>query len=416
MPETPIEAIERKLLERIDILASISSDFDGITRIFLSKEMDTAAKLIKLWMNNAGLVANVDPLQNVIGSWPSENAKAPAIHLGSHYDTVINAGRFDGILGLLLSIAAIEVLQTEGYTPKHYINVLGFCDEEGVRYHTTFLGSSFLCGTFDLEALDKVDEQGISMREALKARGYDAEKIEATKPIILPGDLFIEAHIEQGPALEALDLPLAVVSGIAAQTRLEVKVTGKAGHAGTTPPKLRQDALTAAAEMILEVEKTLKSEESLRATVGHIKISPNASNAIPGQAVFSIDLRYPNYDGLQTTKASLMKALKAIANQREVGIVIDCVQETGSSECDPFIQETMCHSLSKFQEGAPTLLSGAGHDTLKIAQTCHTGMMFIRCRDGLSHHPDEYTSPQDIRAALKAWVEIIRSLDQELDS
>lgn len=376
--------------------------------------MDTAAKLIQLWMNNAGLVASVDPLQNVVGSWPVENASAPSINLGSHYDTVINAGRYDGMLGLLLSIAAVEVLQMEGYTPKHFINVLGFCDEEGVRYHTTFLGSSLLCGAFDMTTLDKLDEDGISMRDALAARGFDADEIAAMNPVIKPEDIFIEAHIEQGPALEALNLPLGVVSGIAAQMRLQVKVTGKAGHAGTTPPKLRQDALAAASEMILAVEALLSETSPVRATVGRIKVSPNASNAIPGLVTFSIDLRYPDYDGLVELRDQLLETIRQIANRREVGVLSECIQETKSCVCDDFIQKTISDSVSKFQRIAPTLLSGAGHDTLKISEICRTGMMFIRCRDGLSHHPDEYTSPEDIRAALKAWVETIRTLDQNL--
>lgn len=416
MHETPTQTIERKLLERIEILASISSDLNGTTRVFLSKEMDTAAKLIRLWMNNAGLVANIDPLQNVVGSWPSENAVSPSINIGSHFDTVINAGRFDGMLGLLLSISAVEILQQEGYTPKHHINVLGFCDEEGVRFHTTFLGSSYLSGTFDISVLEKRDESGITMADALSARGVDPSHIAKTAPIIRPDDVFIEAHIEQGPALEALNVPLGIVSGIAAQMRIQVKVTGKAGHAGTTPANLRQDALTAAAEMVLLVEEKLRKDPQARATVGQLYVSPNSSNAIPGEVQFAIDLRYPNYESLLSLREELLLELKKIANNREVGILSECIQETPACVCDESIQSIMIDTVSKLQDPAPTLLSGAGHDTLKIAQTCRTGMMFIRCREGLSHHPDEYTSPEDIRAALKAWVEIIRSLDQKMEA
>lgn len=414
MPKTPAQEIESKLLDRIDILSTISSDPDGTTRVFLSKEMDTAAKLIKSWMKSAGLTARIDPLQNVIGTWPSAHKTASAIHLGSHYDTVIDAGKFDGMLGLLLSIAAVEILQLEGYRPKHDINVLGFCDEEGVRFHTTFLGSSYLCGTFDLAHLDKRDKDGISMREALVARGFDPEEIPSVRPTITGDDVFIEAHIEQGPALEALGLPLAIVSGIAAQTRLKITVIGKAGHAGTTPLTLRQDALTAASAMILEVENILKSDSMARATVGQITVTPNASNAIPGQVVFTVDLRYPSFEKLQQLKDALHDTLKEIANSRSVGVLAECVQETKSANCDPAVQRMLSQSIAQFQTEAPTLLSGAGHDTLKIAEICRTGMMFVRCREGLSHHPDEYVSPEDIGAALQAWVHALRNIDQNL--
>ncbi|EDY84972.1 amidase, hydantoinase/carbamoylase family [Verrucomicrobiia bacterium DG1235] len=412
MREDPKQAIFRKLLERIEILGTISSEPNALTRIFLSREMDTASKLIKSWMNNAGLIATVDPMQNVIGSWPSENASSPSIHLGSHYDTVINAGKYDGPLGLLLCISAVEILRLEGYEPKHFINILGFCDEEGIRFSSTFLGSSYLCGTFDLNFLDNRDSEGNTMRELLESRGMDTSQFNKAKPLISKDDLFLEPHIEQGPVLENLDLPLGVVTGIAAQSRIHVSITGKSGHAGTTPLELRKDALTTAAEMILAVETLFDANSNARATVGQINNYPNAINAIPGKVEFTIDLRHPVTAGLNQLKEELLEKLNLIIQKRDLPCEIDFLQSVDSITCDRGIQKAMNKALAKHQKSVTSFTSGAGHDTLKIAQTCRSGMLFIRCRDGLSHHPDEYTSPEDIRVALNAWVDVIRELDQ----
>ncbi|MEM9158589.1 MAG: M20 family metallo-hydrolase [Verrucomicrobiota bacterium] len=410
--ETPIENIHRRLLERIEILGTISSDEEGLSRIFLSKEMDIASRLIQSWMNSAGLVATIDPLQNVVGSWPSDTAKTPSINLGSHYDTVIDAGKYDGVLGVLLSIAAIELLQAEGYNPRHHINALAFCDEEGVRFQTTFLGSSLLCGSFDMSALRKVDNEGLDMRNALKARGFDPDTIPSLRPIIQPKDVFLEAHIEQGPALEAGGHPLGVVDGIAAQTRINGTVTGKAGHAGTTPPNLRSDALACAAEMVLAVETFAAENPAVRATVGKLDVSPNASNAIPGSVSFTIDFRHPKLDRLIKLKSKLLKTIKAIAKARALKIKLDTIQETSHASCDPTITELLSQSVVASQGFSRELSSGAGHDAMKVAETCRIGMLFIRCRDGLSHHPDEYVEPSDILAALRVWADSIKRIDQ----
>nr|WP_281384224.1 M20 family metallo-hydrolase [Pelagicoccus albus] len=400
------------MLDRIDILGTISSDPQQLTRIFLSKEMDIASKLLQSWMNNAGLVASVDPMQNVIGSWPTDKAQSPSLHLGSHYDTVINAGKYDGPLGVLLSIAAVEILMLEGYSPKHHINVLAFCDEEGVRFTSTFLGSSYFCGTFDTSFLKHCDSDGQTMRSLLEKRGMDTKSINQDKPLIGPDDIFMEAHIEQGPILEKLDLPTGVVSGIAAQMRIQVTITGETGHAGTTPIQQRKDALTTTAEMILAVEKVFAKNPNSRGTVGHIQNYPNATNAIPGKVEFVIDLRHPVTAGLNHMKDQLFSDLDAIAKRRDIGYKSEVLQFVESITCDHDVQRALSSAVAKNQDKVTTFTSGAGHDTLKIAQTCRTGMLFIRCKDGLSHHPDEYASPEDIEAALYTWVDAIRELDQ----
>ncbi len=413
MKTRAIDAIHSKLLDRIEILGAVSAEEDRLTRLSLSREMETASLLIKSWMSSAGLVATIDPLQNVIGSWPNAHATKPALHLGSHYDTVVNAGKYDGVLGLLLNIAAIEILQIEGYTPQRHINAIGFCDEEGARFQTTFLGSSHLCGDLDPSVLEKRDAQGITVRDAMQARDLDPEKLSAITPLIKANDLYLEAHIEQGPALEALDLPLGIVTGIAAQSRIQVSVSGKTGHAGTVPPDLRRDALAAAAEMILEIEKLPVDAPEARATVGQLHLQPNVSNAIPSQVDFTIDLRHPKFDTLKKLRDALRTQLRVIAAKRQLNLQIEYLQESTEARCDRKAKALIARSVSKIQKRAPELLSGAGHDALKIAQTCPIGMLFIRCQDGLSHHPEEHVSPEDIRDALEAWIETIKTIDSE---
>ncbi|MDQ8205469.1 M20 family metallo-hydrolase [Pelagicoccus sp. SDUM812003] len=416
MRPDPRDVVFQKLLERIEILGTISSSDHCLTRIFLSREMDTASRLIQSWMNSAGLITQVDGMQNVVGSWPSENAQSPSLHIGSHYDTVINAGKYDGTLGLLLSIAAVELLQQEGYQPRHFINVLGFCDEEGIRFSSTFLGSSYLCGAFDLGMLHRKDRDGITMGAALEARGFDTSSINRPPALIQEDDIFLETHIEQGPILESLDLPLGVVDGIAAQMRIKISLTGKSGHAGTTPFPMRKDALVAASEMILAVETLFAQNPNARATVGYLNNQPNAINAISGEVDFTIDLRHPVTAGLNALFEKLESDLRRIARNRSIEMEIDVMQRTESIECDRDVQKAISKCISRHQKRLTSFTSGAGHDTLKIAQTCRAGMMFVRCRDGLSHHPDEYTDPSDIRSALDAWVDVIREIDQNFPS
>ncbi len=410
--ESHIENIHRRLLDRIEILGAISSSSEGLARVFLSKEMDIASRLIQSWMNTAGLVSNIDPFQNVIGSWPSSTAKVPSIHIGSHYDTVVEAGKYDGVLGVLLSIGTIELLQAEGYTPKHHINALAFCDEEGVRFQTTFLGSSLLCGTFDDSALDKVDSDGMGMREALLARGFNPNNIAHLAPVIGMDDVFLEAHIEQGPVLEASGHPLGVVTAVAAQTRIGVTVTGKAGHAGTTPLDLRNDALACAAEMILAVERFALARPEVKATVGKLVVSPNTSNAIPGRADFSIDFRAPNLDRMRELKIDLLGEIESIAERRSIKIDIQNIQETSHANCDPQVTKLISAAVAANTGQATKLFSGAGHDAMKVAETCRIGMLFVRCKDGLSHHPDEFVEPSDIMEALRSMADIIKRVDQ----
>ncbi len=410
--ETHIENIHRRLLDRIEILGAISSSSECLTRTFLSKEMDIASRLIQSWMKTAGLVSNIDPFQNVIGSWPSNTARTPSIHIGSHYDTVVDAGKYDGALGVLLSIAAIELLQAEGYIPNRHINALAFCDEEGVRYQTTFLGSSLLCGTFDPTTLEKIDSDGIDMRSTLKARGFDSDGIAKTAPIIQKDDVFLEAHIEQGPVLEANGHALGIVTGIAAQSRIGITVTGKAGHAGTTPLDLRNDALTCAAEMVLAVERFAAERPAVKATVGKLDISPNSSNAIPGKVYFSIDFRAAHLRRLKALKIELLEEIESIAKRRSIKIDKQTFQETSHADCDPEIKKLLSRAVAANASAASELFSGAGHDAMKVAETCRIGMLFIRCRDGLSHHPDEFVESSDILVALRTLADMIKQVDQ----
>ena len=275
--EAAVEAAGARMLKRVRILQGVSSSDECLERILFSPAAEEAAYRIKKWMQDAGMEVREDGLTNVSGCLRAEGSdeETPRIHMGSHYDTVSNAGAYDGTLGVLIALAVAEVLNETKANLTHDFWAHAFCDEEGVRFQTTFLGSAAVSGQFEREWLDVEDELGKTLGEWLVDRAEDIDEILYADPLIRPHDRFIEAHIEQGPVLEATDIPLGVFSRIAAQMRAEVAVIGKAGHAGTTPARLRQDALPVACEMVQVVNDLCKSDERIRATVGHFEVRPN---------------------------------------------------------------------------------------------------------------------------------------------
>lgn len=406
-----IEAMHR-LNERIDLLAKVSDDPHGLTRILFSPAMDKAAGYLLNWMRQAGLEARKDPLMNVVGRWTVADPDAPTFHLGSHYDTVVNAGSYDGILGVLLGLGVVECLREMKFTPRRNLSVLGFCDEEGIRFHSTFLGSSLLCGRFNESWLQAKDAQGMTMQAWLESRGESVTALLEQTPVIRPQDQFIEAHIEQGPVLEFLKLPLGVFTQIAAQMRIEVMVLGKSEHAGTTPGRMRKDALAGAACMISEVESLCRRADEIRATVGKIYCSPNASNVIADTVKFTIDLRHAQAETMWKLYDDLLLRLKAIADQRGLILQSSVVQHTKDISCDPQMTQRLKSACLTNQSSSPELLSGAGHDTIMVSQVCPAAMLAVRCREGVSHHPDEYASPADIEVALRALVDTVIKMDE----
>src|SRR5208337_585316 len=281
-----------KLMARLDAFAAFTDEPGRLTRLFLSEAHQRAAQAFIGWCGEAGLNARIDAAGNVVARYEGKSAGAPALMLGSHIDTVRDAGRYDGNYGALAALAVVEALAAEGERLEHAVEIIAFGDEEGVRYRTTLTGSRALAGTYSKDALNQKDSGGVLMRDALKAFGGDPEKAGKIRAQNVAA--FVEAHIEQGPVLEAEGLPLGIVTAINGATRLEVGVDGMAGHAGATPMALRRDALTAAAEMTLAIEGRARDEPNLVATVGRLEVWPGATNVIPGHVQFSVDLRAPD--------------------------------------------------------------------------------------------------------------------------
>ena len=299
-------------------LAKLSDDRNAITRTFLSKPMRDVHTSLAAWMARVGMTVRVDAIGNIRGVYPPRvsplpAAAAPRFYVGSHLDTVPNAGAFDGVLGTVLAVALVELLHGKRF--PFAIEVVGFSDEEGVRFGAPFLGSRALAGTFDARLLDRLDEGGRSLRDAIRHFGLDPNRIpDAQAPANALG--YLEFHIEQGPVLENLNLPIAVVDVISGQSRADLAFDGVAGHAGTTPMKIRKDALACAAAWIAEVEREAVTTPGLVATVGRIAVEPGVGNVVPGRAIASLDVRHPADCIRQTALERLMKAADEIATRR----------------------------------------------------------------------------------------------------
>jgi allantoate deiminase len=378
----------QKIMERINALAKITDEPGCITRTFASPAMRGVNELVGFWMREAGMTVRVDAIGNLIGHYDGEKSGAKILLLGSHLDTVRNAGKFDGPLGAILAIACVEELHQKRIRLPFAIKVIGFSDEEGVRYQTAYLGSKVLAGSFDVKDLERKDAAGICLRDAIHNFGGDAAKLKAARlnPKHLLG--YLEAHIEQGPVLEAKHHAVGVVTAIAGQSRCKIIFTGRAGHAGTTPMNLRQDALCAAAEFILVVESLARKTPGLVATVGQIKAEPGASNVIPEDVYLTLDLRHQEDSVRRKAIAMLQKTGQKISVGRKIKFAWHFVQQTDSVPCSPKLSKLLAVAAKKHQRRVIQLPSGAGHDAAIMAQITPAAMLFIRCKQGISHHPE----------------------------
>jgi len=399
-------AAGRRLMARLDAFAAFSDEPRRLTRLFLSDAHRRAAKAFIGWCGEAGLEARIDAAGNVVARYEGRRAGAPALMLGSHIDTVRDAGRYDGNYGALAALAAVEALAERGERLDHAIEIVAFGDEEGVRFRTTLTGSRALAGTYPEDALDQRDSAGVSMREALKAFGGDPERAGSIRRTGVAA--FVEAHIEQGPILEADGLPLGVVTAINGATRLEVGVDGVAGHAGATPMRLRRDALTAAAEMALAIEARARGEADLVATVGRFDVWPDATNVIPGHVQFSIDVRSPDDQRRAAALADLEARITAIAASRGVRVSIAKPHDANAFACDPSIIADLKKAVEAIGVPPCLLPSGAGHDSMVMGKLCPAGMLFVRCKGGVSHNPLESITVEDCALGLKALTRFVR--------
>ena len=404
-----------EIVGRINRLAEISEAPDNLTRIFLTPELRAAADLIMTWMREAGMSAHLDAIGNVCGRYEGERLGLPCLMLGSHYDTVRDAGRWDGPLGVLTAISCVADLNKRGRRFPFAIEVVGFADEEGVRFASTLLGSRAVAGTFNERVLASKDSAGVSMREALVQFGLDPDDIGAaarTRGQLLA---YVELHIEQGPVLEARGLPVGVVSAIAGATRLAARLTGMAGHAGTVPMALRQDALAGAAECISAIEQLCRADEGgLVGTVGYLHAMPGATNVIPGQAHFTIDMRAPTDTHRNRAVTEMVRQIEAIAKRRKLELQLDVTHENRTVPCAPWLKTQMAEAVAA--EGYPVfeLASGAGHDGMAMVDIADVAMVFVRCRGGISHHPDEHVEVADADAGARVLLRLIENFRPRL--
>ncbi len=413
MSDRSLVQASRLLARRLDELGRVTDEPGRLTRTFLSPAMRRANARVGQWMRGAGLAVCEDATGNLIGRLESRNPGAKTLLLGSHLDTVRDAGKFDGALGVLLPIVALGELRRRGVALPFSVEVLGFSEEEGVRFANAYLGSKGYAGKLRAADLKFRDAMGVTVADALKS--HHRGRFTLPKPAHRPSDLlgYLEVHIEQGPVLENKRLAVGVVSAIAGQTRGRLTFHGKAGHAGTTPMALRRDALAGAAELILFVETLARGCEPLVATVGTIAATPGAPNVIPGEVTVSLDVRHPRDDPRGAAITLLLGAAKKIARQRKLTVAWQATQDNGAVACSPQLSALLEQSVRAVQGRSLSLVSGAGHDAVVMSSLTPVAMLFVRCRDGLSHHPDEFASPADLEVAVRVVIDFLLRLAKE---
>jgi allantoate deiminase len=401
------------IMQRCEALGKISDDRGCLTRTFVSPTMRRANELVAKWMREAGMKTRMDVVGNLIGRYEGDKPNAKTLLLGSHLDTVRNAGKYDGPLGVTLAIACVEQLHRKKIRWPFGIEVIGFSDEEGVRFQVPYLGSKAVAGCFDKKDLSRKDAEGISMAQSIKIFGGDPVKLNSAR--LNSNDLvgYVEAHIEQGPVLEQKGLAVATVSGIAGQIRARITFIGRAGHAGTTPMNLRQDALCGAAEMVLAVETLAKKTPGLVATVGEISAKPGASNVVPGEVRLSLDVRHAKDSVRKFACLTLKKIAFQIARQRKLRLDFTVVHETVAVECSKELSALLGDAVKRRQKKTIHLSSGAGHDAAVMAGITPAAMLFIRCRGGISHHPDESVKTADVQVALEVMNDFLQLLAEK---
>ncbi|MCC8954921.1 allantoate amidohydrolase [Bradyrhizobium sp. Pear77] len=399
-----------EIVARIDQLAAISETPEHLARVFLTDEHRKAADLILSWMREAGMSAHLDAIGNVCGRYEGERPALPALMLGSHYDTVRDAGRWDGPLGVITAIACVADLNRRGRRLPFAIEIVGFADEEGVRFASTLLGSRAVAGTFDESVLNTRDRAGTSMRDALAQFGLDPDHIGKAARARRELLGYVELHIEQGPVLEQKALPVGVVTAISGATRLAANLTGVAGHAGTVPMPLRRDALTGAAECIVAIEQFCNSDEAgLVGTVGYINAMPGATNVIPGKVSFTMDIRSQSDMHRKRAVADIVRQIEAIAKRRELALQIDVTHENRSVPCAPWLKTQIAEAVAAEGHAVFELPSGAGHDGMAMVDIADIGMIFVRCRGGISHNPAEHVEFADADTGARVLLSFIEN-------
>jgi allantoate deiminase len=393
-----IGQLAQEVIARCRKLATFSEDSDSLRRTFLSPPMRDVHREIASWLQPLGTMLQIDAVGNLRALYPAAEPAASRLLIGSHLDTVPNAGAFDGILGVVLAIALLKGLN--GRRLPYAIEVVGFSDEEGVRFATPFLGSRALVSRFDDNLMERQDSQGISVRKAIQDFGLNPERIGDA---MLGDDVcaYLEFHIEQGPVLESLALPLGVVDAVAGQSRLEFIFKGRANHAGTTPMNMRFDALSGAAEWIAAVEHMARSDLGLVATVGAVQTKPGAVNVIAGEARLSLDVRHPGDDIRMRAVEDLIRHAQAIARRRGLTVGWNEHMNQRAVQMDLDLITQIEEAIRKSGCKPHRMTSGAGHDAMILAEKIPSGIVFLRTPGGISHDPAESVPVDDVAMAIE---------------
>jgi len=400
-----------RVMLRADELAQISETAGQLTRVYLSHEHLRANHLVAGWMEQVGMTTWQDAVGNICGRYEGTREGAQAILLGSHLDTVRNAGRYDGMLGVLAALEVVAFLHHHDLQLEQAIEIVGFGDEEGTRFAITLLGSRGLTGTWPESWLACEDSAGISVAQALVNAGFDPSRIQSAARSPEEFSAYLELHIEQGPVLEQENLALGVVTAINGARRLKCSFNGQAGHAGTVPMTIRKDALAAAACWMTWIESATRAYgPDIVATVGTLQCLPGAANVIPGEVQLTLDIRSPRDADLESLLENLLSEAHNIAAQRDVTFNAETYYSIDATPCDAHLQQQLSRAITAVQGRSLSLPSGAGHDAIAIAEQWPVGMLFVRCDRGISHHPAESVIEADVMQAVQAFTHAVLAL------
>ena len=417
-PATPHPLLEptghpfgERILALADVLAERSESPDGLTCTYLTPAHRAVAGMLADWMRAAGMTVETDAAANVVGRYASDDPHGRTLIVGSHYDTVRNAGKYDGRLGILTGLVAIEHLNRLGRRLPFHIELIAFSEEEGVRFSKPFIGSSAVAGRFDPAMLEVRDAAGFQLGALMREMGLDPEAIPALArdPARLAG--YLEVHIEQGPVLLEENLPVGVVSAIAGAVRHAVNVTGQAGHAGTVPMGQRRDAGAAAAEMMLAVERRCVGMPTLVGTVGRLAVPNGAVNVIPGRCELSLDVRAADDATRDAAVADIFREFEAIAARRGVTVERQETMRAPAAPCAPRFRSALAQAVAAAGVRPFELPSGAGHDAMMFSGVTDIGMLFVRCGNGgISHNPLEAVTAADADVAARVLLDTLSRL------
>ncbi|MCL6517294.1 MAG: Zn-dependent hydrolase [Alicyclobacillus sp.] len=371
----------------------------GVTRLAFTPEWRRAKEVVAGFMREAGLEVREDAVGNLIGRWPGRRPELPVVLTGSHLDSVFHGGNFDGPLGVLAAVEALQTLREHGVETDHPVEVVSFTDEEGARFRFGMTGSRGVAGTLTAEELEHKDANGVSIAEAMRAYGLPPERFAEAARAKGSVKAYVELHIEQGRVLEQAGLAVGVVTGMAGPLWLTFTIEGEAGHAGATPMGLRHDALVGAAAVIQAIETECRRHPHTVGTVGQLQVHPGGVNIIPGRVTFTLDLRDVDEAERDRAEAAIVDAARAVCEERGLRLTVETLQRIPPVPCAEAIQEIIEDALGQLGLPAMRLVSGAGHDGMQLRDLCPVGMIFARSKDGISHDPAEYTSPEDCAAA-----------------